>query len=116
MGAFSGLKANCGVLDLDKRVAMGNLEGSGIKIIQINRRGLGKIDRIYPAPRGRIMVHADDTLFIYDLGAKKVLHEMTLAEGTQVKQVHWTPNFSNAAIITSSQIYMVNKQLEILNS
>mmetsp|Transcript_33362 Transcript_33362/g.51156 ORF Transcript_33362/g.51156 Transcript_33362/m.51156 type:complete len:223 (-) Transcript_33362:2335-3003(-) len=90
IGAIFVSKDKLCVLDLNKQIAMCNLDGTGIKIIQVNRKGLGKIDMIYPAPMGRILIHADDTLFIYDLGAKKVLHEMTLAEGTSVKQVHWT--------------------------
>jgi len=42
---------------------------------------------IFPASLGRILVHADDCLFMYDMAARKVLHEMTLPEGTVVKQV-----------------------------
>jgi len=79
---------------------MCNLDGSGIKLITVNRKGLGKIEMIYPAPMGKVMIHADDSLFIYDLGAKKVLSEITLAEGTVVKQVHWTSSFSHVAVIT----------------
>lgn len=115
-GAIFVSKDKLCVLDLNRKIAMCNLDGSGIKVININRKGLNKIEQIYPAPMGKILIHADDSLFIYDLGAKKVLAEMTLSEGTIVKQVHWTTSFSHVAVVTQTQIYMMNKSLEVLNT
>lgn len=40
---------------------------------------------IYSAPLGRILVHGDDCIFLYDLASRKVINEITLAEGTVVK-------------------------------
>jgi coatomer protein complex subunit alpha (xenin) len=70
---------------------------------------------IYPAPLGKIIVHGDDALFMYDLAAKKVLHEITLPEGTIVKQLHWSSNFTHLVVITSTSIMMLTKSFEVLN-
>jgi len=75
------------VLDMNREVAVCNLDGSNIKKVNMIKKGLTKVEMIFPAPLGRIIVHADDTLFMYDLAARKVLHELTLAEGTKVKQI-----------------------------
>jgi hypothetical protein len=37
---------------------------------------------IYPGPLGKIVVHADDSVFLYDLSARKFIKEITLPEGT----------------------------------
>ena len=34
---------------------------------------------------GKIIVQAEDTVFLYDLTARKALYEISLAEGTVVK-------------------------------
>lgn len=70
---------------MNREVAVCNLDGGNIKKVQLNKKGLGRIEMIYPAPLGRILVHGDDTLFMYDLSARKVLSEMSLPEGTVVK-------------------------------
>ena len=41
---------------------------------------------IYPAPLGKILVAADDTLFLYDLSAKRVIHELSVSD---VRRVYW---------------------------
>lgn len=78
------------MLDANREVAVCNLDGSNIKKVAINKKGLTKIEQLYPAPLGKILVHGDDNIFMYDLAARKVLHELTLPEGTVVKQVHWS--------------------------
>ena len=103
------------VLDMNREVAVCNLDGGNIKKVQMHRKGLNKIDMIYPAPLGKIIVHGDDALFMYDLAAKKVLHEITLPEGTVVKQLHWSSNFSHLVVITSTSIMMLTKSFEVLN-
>jgi coatomer protein complex subunit alpha (xenin) len=70
---------------------------------------------IYPAPLGNIIVHGDDSIFMYNLSSKKVLCELTLPEGTTVKQVHWSANYSHCVVITSTSIYMLTKTFEVLN-
>jgi Coatomer WD associated region len=59
------------------------------------------------------LVFADDCLFMYDLSARKVLHELTL---TDIKRIYWTPNFCHAAVITKTSIFILNKTLQIVNS
>jgi hypothetical protein len=70
------------VLDMNRELAVCNLDGTNIKKVQINKKGLNKIEMIYPAPLGKIIVHADDSIFLYDLSARKFIKEITLAEGT----------------------------------
>jgi len=75
------------VLDMNREIAVCNLDGTNIKKISINKKGLTKIEMIYPGPLGKILVHADDSIFLYDISARKFIKEITLAEGTQVKQI-----------------------------
>lgn len=70
------------VLDMNRELAVCNLDGTNIKKVLINKKGLTKIEMIYPAPLGKILVHADDSVFLYDLSARKFIKEITLAEGT----------------------------------
>ena len=88
------------VLELNREISTCNLDGSNLKKVALNKKGLTKIEMIYPAPLGKIIVHADDTVFLYDLTARKVLQELSLAEGTAVKQVQWSSSFSHFVIIT----------------
>ena len=103
------------VLDMNRDLAVCNLDGSNIKKISINRKGLSKIDMVYPSPLGKVMVHAHDSLFLYDLASRKVTFEFALSEGTVVKQVVWAPNFGHVAVITQTQVYLLSKNLEVLN-
>jgi hypothetical protein len=73
------------VLDMNRELAVCNLDGGSIKKVTLNKKGLNRVEMIYPAPLGRLLVHADDAIFLYDLAARKVLQELTLAEGTVVK-------------------------------
>ena len=70
------------VLDMNRELAVCNLDGTNIKKVLINKKGLNKIEMIYPAPLGKIIVHADDSIFLYDLSARKFIKEITLVEGT----------------------------------
>ena len=70
---------------------------------------------IFPAPLGKILVYGDDSIFLYDLAAKKALQELTLAEGTNVKQIQWTHNFSHFVVVTQTQVMMLTKNFELLN-
>lgn len=85
LGAVFISKDKMCVLDMNRELAVCNLDGGNIKKVALNRKGLIKIEMIYPAPTGKLLVHADDTIFLYDLASKKVLYEMTLAEATIVK-------------------------------
>lgn len=100
---------------MNREVAVCNLDGSNIKKVQINKKGLTKVEMIYSAPLGRILVHADDCIFLYDLAARKVLNEMTLPEATKVKQIQWNQSFTFFVVITQTSIMMLNKNFDILN-
>ena len=67
---------------MNRELAVCNLDGTNIKKVLINKKGLTKIEMIYPAPLGKILVHSDDSVFLYDLSSRKFIKEITLAEGT----------------------------------
>jgi hypothetical protein len=37
-----------------------NYDGSNLKKIQVNKKGTGKIDMIYPGPLGKVLISSDD--------------------------------------------------------
>jgi len=116
LGAVFLSKDKVCVLDMNREVAVCNLDGSNIKKVSLNKKGLTKIEQLYPAPLGKILVHADDCIFMYDLAARKVIDEMTLPEASVVKQIHWSSSMGHFVVITSKQIYMMTKQFELLYS
>jgi len=85
MGAVFISKDKMCVLDMNRELAVCNLDGGNIKKVSLNKKGCSKIEMIYPAPLGKVLIHGDDSIFLYDLAAKKSLQEMPLAEGTVVK-------------------------------
>ena len=54
---------------------------------------------IYPGPLGKILLFSDDSLALYDIAARKVIHEIS---ATEVKAVYWNNNFTYAAIVTKT--------------
>lgn len=100
-------------LDTNRDVIVSSFDGSNTKKWPILKKNIGKIEKIFPGPLGKILVFADDCLFMYDLSARKVLHELTL---TDIKRIYWTPNFCHAAVITKTSILILNKTLQIVNS
>lgn len=84
-------------LDTNREVIVSSFDGSNTKKWPIMKKNLGKIDKIFPAPLGKILIVSEDCLFMYDLSARKVLHEVTL---TDIKRVYWTPNYCHVAVIT----------------
>jgi hypothetical protein len=60
---------------------------------------------IHPGPLGKVLIQADDTLMLYDIAARKVMHEVA---ATDVKQVYWNSNFTNAAIVTKTRKYLTS--------
>lgn len=87
---------------------MSSFDGSNTKKWPILKKNIGKIEKIFPGPLGKILVLADDCLFMYDLSARKVLHEVTLND---IKRIYWTPNYCHAAVITKTSIVILNKSL-----
>jgi hypothetical protein len=109
------------VLDATKELAVCNFDGSNLKkfgVVTAKKGGAqySKIDMIYPAPLGKILVFSNEeggSLALYDIAARKILHE--LPSLPDVKAVYWNaPNFSHAAIVTKTQLLIVNKNLEIV--
>lgn len=70
-----------------------------MKKLAVNKKGPGKIDMIYPGPLGKILIYSDDSLQLYDVSARKVLHEIAAAD---VKSVYWNIGFTQAAIVTKT--------------
>lgn len=94
-------------------MTVSSFDGSNSKKWPILKKNLGKIDNIFPGPLGKILVHTDECLFMYDLSARKVMFEVQMPE---VKRLYWTPNFSHLAVITKSSIVILNKNLQVMNS
>lgn len=63
-------------LDTNREVVVSSFDGSNTKKWPIMRKNIGKVDKIFPGPLGKILVFADDCLFLYDLSARKVVHEV----------------------------------------
>lgn len=99
-------------LDQNREIIVSSFDGTNTKKWPVMKKNLGKIEKIFPGPLGKILVFADECLFMYDLSARKVLHEVTLQD---VKRVYWTPNYCHAAVITKSQIVILGKNLQIQN-
>ena len=66
---------------------------------------------IYPGPLGKVLIHSDDSLLLYDIAARKVMHEIA---ATDVKQVYWNGNFTYAAIVTKTckQFTLTNSKIQ----
>jgi hypothetical protein len=77
-------KDRIAVLDSNREVIVGNFDGTNTKKWPIMRKGMTKIDMIFPAPLGKILVQADDCLFMYDMAARKVMCEIAI---TEIKRV-----------------------------
>lgn len=77
-------KDRIAVLDSNREVTVGNFDGTNTKKWPILRKGMTKIDMIFPAPLGKILVLADDCLFMYDMAARKVMFELAVSEVKRV--------------------------------
>ena len=87
---------------------MSSYDGRNSKKWPIIKKGLSKIDNIYPAPLGKILVAADDQLFLYDLNSKRVNHELSVSD---VRRVQWNQNFTHCVVMTKTSIMILNKNL-----
>jgi hypothetical protein len=50
------------VLDQNKELAVCNFDGSNLKKLQVNKKGPGKIDMLYPGPLGKVLIFSDESL------------------------------------------------------
>jgi hypothetical protein len=64
------------VLDANKDLAVCSFDGSNMKKLQVNKKGTSKIDMIFPGPLGKILIMSDDVLQLYDISARKTMHEL----------------------------------------
>jgi coatomer protein complex subunit alpha (xenin) len=72
-----------------------------------------KADNLFGGPIGKVLLQVEDDLVLYDISARKVMAEL---QASDVKQVYWSSNFSNLAIVTKTGIIMSNKNLEVVNT
>jgi hypothetical protein len=56
MGAIFISKDKICVLDQNRELAVCNFDGSNVKKLQVNKKGTSKIEMIYPAPLGRVLI------------------------------------------------------------
>jgi hypothetical protein len=80
-------------------LAVCNFDGSNLKKLQVNKKGPGKVEMIYPGPLGKVLIYSDDSLQLYDISARKVMHEIACND---VKQVYWNVQFTYCVIVTKS--------------
>ena len=106
-------KDKMAILDTNNELSIGSFDGQNKRKFPISKKGLSKIDMIFPANVGRILIAADESLFLFDLSAKRVIHEMSVSD---VKRVQWTPQFTHCVVITKTQIMIVDKNLKVINS
>lgn len=102
----------CSLDSNTREVFVSSFDGSNSRKWQIVKKGLTKIDSIFPAPLGKILVAADDTLFLYDLNAKRVIHELSVSD---VRRVQWNPQMTHCVVITKTSIYVLDKNLQVIN-
>lgn len=57
-----------------------------MKKLVVSKKGSGKIEMIYPAPLGKVLVKSDDMILLYDVSARKVVQELCISE---VKHIYW---------------------------
>jgi len=102
----------CSLDSNTREVFVSSFDGSNSRKWPIVKKGLVKIEKIFPAPLGKILVAADDSLFMYDLSAKRVIYELSV---TEVRRVQWNPQFTHCVLFTKSSIYILNKNLQVIN-
>lgn len=78
----------CSLDSNTREVSVSSFDGSNSRKWPIVKKGLNKIDNIFPAPLGKILVAASDSLFLYDLSAKRVVQELSVSD---VRRVQWNP-------------------------
>lgn len=76
LGAVFISKDKLCVLDGNKELNVCNFDGSNMKKLQVNKKSAAKVDMIYPGPLGKVLLHSEDTLSLYDISARKVVAEM----------------------------------------
>jgi len=102
LGAVFISKDKLCVLDKNRDLSVCNYDGTGAKKVQINRKtpGSNKIENIFPAPMGKILVQTEDALFLYDISARKVISEI---QQTNIKQVVWSSNYNYVVLIAKKR-------------
>lgn len=103
----------CTLDSSSREIFVQSFDGSNQRKWPVMKKGLSKIDMIFPAPLGKILIAADDTLFMYDLSAKRAVYEVSISD---VRRVHWSPTFSHCVVVTKTSIYVLSKSLAIINS
>ena len=98
----------CSLDSNTREVFVSSFDGSNSRKWQIVKKGLTKIDNIFPAPLGKILVSADDSLFMYDLNAKRVIHELSVSD---VRRVQWNNQLTHCILVTKTSIYVLDKNL-----
>jgi coatomer protein complex subunit alpha (xenin) len=71
-------------------------------------------DFIYPGGNNRIILKSEEKLVLYDLTARKVVDELSIAGG--VRYVTWSPNGQNVALMSKHNVLLAGKNFEYLHS
>jgi len=102
----------CSLDSNTRELLVSSFDGTNSRKWPIMKKGLTKIDMIFPAPLGKILVAADDSLFMYDLSAKRVIYELSVSD---VRRVQWNPQFTHCVVITKTSIFVLDRTLSVIN-
>ena len=69
-------------------------------------------NKIFPAGINKILIKFEETLMLYEIGIKELLKYV---EVPAIRQVIWAPNMEYLAILGKNEVYICNKDLEIVS-
>ena len=98
------------VLSKSKNLFIYLFDGRNKKIEWENKR---KIERIFQATIGKILIKSGDDVLLFDIVNKEVVAEIQF---TNCKRVYWSSNMSYVALCSKNMITICNKNLEPLCS
>ena len=72
------------------------------------------IEDVFQAPLGKFIIKLKNGVIgLVDANSKKILHELN--EISELKNVTWNSNMTNASLIGKNAIYLISKNFEVLN-
>jgi len=95
------------VLDKQRQLNVKNLSNVSIKRVT---SPVANVDSIYYGGiMGRVILRADDKVFLFDYEARRIIGELQI---NRCKYVIWNEDFSMIACLSKNQVILANKNLE----
>lgn len=103
------------VLDRSSKVTIKNFQNEVTKVVTPSTNAVqGTIDGLYYAGTvGRVLLRADDKIYLYETQSRRVLAEI---QAPNVKYVIWSDDCQYVALISKHAINIADKQLTVLSS